>query len=67
MLFPEGGGQTCDSGTLTVLDDNASHSVQVVQVFRRGLDAIHVSDGPIAPGTRVKVNVDWRKRLDHVR
>ncbi|XP_010641322.2 alanyl-tRNA editing protein Aarsd1 [Fukomys damarensis] len=58
LLFPEGGGQPDDRGTI----DN----VPVLRVTRRGVEAAHFTETPLAPGSRVRVCVDWERRFDHM-
>jgi misacylated tRNA(Ala) deacylase len=59
-----GGGQATDYGIITPLDADDPKSVTVKEVVRRSLNAIHLCDAPIAPGTRVLVKVDWERRQD---
>ncbi|KAM6175761.1 putative protein PTGES3L isoform 1-T1 [Erethizon dorsatum] len=58
LLFPEGGGQPDDRGTI---DD-----IPVLRVTRRGAEADHFTATPLAPGSRVRVCVDWERRFDHM-
>ena len=58
ILFPEGGGQPCDYG---FLDD-----VAVLQVTRRGAEAVHFVESPLPVGKNVKQTVNWERRLDHM-
>lgn len=58
LLFPEGGGQPDDRGTI---DD-----VPVLRVTRRGAEADHFTEMPLAPGSQVCVRVDWERRFDHM-
>ncbi|KAG5520233.1 hypothetical protein PMAC_001311 [Pneumocystis sp. 'macacae'] len=64
ILFPEGGGQPSDLGTINLLDRTAV--IHVLYVFRRGLDAIHLCRSPIKQGTRVRISLDWVRRKDHM-
>ena len=61
VLFPEGGGQPCDHGTLTVASNK---TVAVDNVIRDKLKALHITTEPVDVGTEVVVAVDWRRRLD---
>ncbi|GAA95071.1 hypothetical protein E5Q_01726 [Mixia osmundae IAM 14324] len=63
VLFPEGGGQPSDEGRLSALDGDKI-IVNVAQVQRHGLDAVHYVDKPLAVGQRVRVDVDWDRRTD---
>ncbi|EIE91316.1 hypothetical protein G6F46_003539 [Rhizopus delemar] len=58
VLFPEGGGQPCDTGLI----DN----VQVFLVERKGLSHVHYTKEPIEVGKTVHVQIDWDRRWDHV-
>jgi len=58
-FYPTGGGQPNDLGTLggrAVLD--------VIDHEAAGI--VHVVDGPMEPGARVKGVVDWPRRFDHM-
>jgi Ser-tRNA(Ala) deacylase AlaX len=56
-LFPEGGGQPCDTGFID--------QVAVVNVQRHKLAHVHYTASPIAQG-RVDLKVDWSRRWDHM-
>nr|KAF6309248.1 prostaglandin E synthase 3 like [Pipistrellus kuhlii] len=58
LLFPEGGGQPDDHGTI--------NGISVLRVTRRGAEADHFTQTPLAPGTEVHVQVDWERRFDHM-
>ena len=60
ILFPEGGGQPYDKGTITLLPDNTK-IIEVKSVLRDKLKAIHLVDELIEPGTQVRLNVDWEE------
>ncbi|KAG5356908.1 Alanyl-tRNA editing protein [Yarrowia sp. E02] len=62
ILFPEGGGQPADQGTLTYEET----AVPVNYVKRDGLIAKHETDSPITVGTSVNVDLDWARRFDHM-
>lgn len=75
ILFPEGGGQPWDTGTLTLTDANgAAVSFPVEGVVRRGLDAVHIVRVPSSSavdfgtivGQEARVDVDWERRIDHM-
>lgn len=63
VLFPEGGGQPSDTGTITLPDKSV---IKVDQVLRDKLIAKHITQEPIEPGAAVTVNVDWEKRVDYM-
>lgn len=58
ILFPEGGGQPDDKGTI--------NDIPVLKVSRRGGDAIHFVTTEIPVGTPVNLEVDWTRRFDHM-
>lgn len=60
ILFPEGGGQPCDYGTL--------NEKPVRSVIRKGSEAIHFVEHPepFANGESVQQKIDWKRRLDHM-
>lgn len=62
VLFPEGGGQPSDLGTITLGDT----TINVSHVERVGLYARHITDLPVSPGDQVTLNLDWKKRFDHM-
>lgn len=57
VLFPEGGGQPCDTGYI----DN----VKVYNVLREKLAHVHYTKEPVPVGP-VDVKLDWERRWDHV-
>lgn len=61
IIFPEGGGQPHDTGTL--------NGQPVVSVARKGSQAIHRVEavkGVLAEGLECVQKVDWDRRLDHM-
>lgn len=62
ILFPEGGGQPYDKGTITILPENKV--IEVKSVLRDKLKAVHLVDELIEPGTEVTLNIDWARRID---
>ncbi|XP_066876832.1 alanyl-tRNA editing protein Aarsd1 isoform X1 [Kogia breviceps] len=58
LLFPEGGGQPDDRGTI--------NDISVLRVTRRGTQADHFTQTPLTPGAEVQVRVDWERRFDHM-
>ncbi|EGW32532.1 alanyl-tRNA synthetase [Spathaspora passalidarum NRRL Y-27907] len=61
ILFPEGGGQPFDKGTITLPDNK---EITVKSVIRDKLKAIHITNELIEPGTEVTLKVDWNRRID---
>ena len=58
-FYPTGGGQPHDLGTLggrAVLD----------VIDREEAGVVHIVDGPLDPGARVKGVIDWSRRFDHM-
>lgn len=66
ILFPEGGGQPSDSGSLRFKNDLEDVEVLVSHVSRAGLHAKHHIDYHIEPGKEVEVTVDATKRIDYM-
>eukprot|EP00116_Pleurobrachia_bachei_P002442 sb/3462704/ len=64
ILFPEGGGQPSDFGTLQLPTSDAK--IGVLDVQRRGRTAVHTTDKPIPVGQVVNASVDWERRFDHM-
>lgn len=58
VLFPEGGGQPDDRGTM--------NGVPVLRVTRKGAEAIHFITTPVSIGDSVDLAVDWGRRFDHM-
>uniref|UniRef100_G1RMI0 Alanyl-tRNA editing protein Aarsd1 n=1 Tax=Nomascus leucogenys TaxID=61853 RepID=G1RMI0_NOMLE len=58
LLFPEGGGQPDDRGTI--------NDISVLRVTRHGEQADHFTQTPLDPGSQVLVQVDWERRFDHM-
>lgn len=50
--------QPCDFGCLD--------KVEVVQVTRRGADAVHFTKEPVEVGKTVKQTLVWERRFDHM-
>lgn len=64
VIFPEGGGQPADRGSLTVEADG--RQLQILDAQREGLECVHIVDCPLSAGSLVKVKVDWKRRFDHM-
>lgn len=60
ILFPEGGGQPCDYGTI--------NGQPVRSVVRKGSTAVHFVESPTSfeEGAEVQQHLDWARRLDHM-
>jgi len=68
VLFPEGGGQPSDTGSLVPLDASGSpieaESAIVSSVFRRNLDAVHFVTKAFPVGSQVLARVNMERRTD---
>ncbi|KAI9293944.1 ThrRS/AlaRS common domain-containing protein [Neoconidiobolus thromboides FSU 785] len=58
ILFPEGGGQPWDLGTI--------NDKKVIKVLRKGLKCVHVLENPLEIGEEVKIILDFNRRFDHM-
>ena len=57
-FYPEGGGQSCDIGSLG--------NAQVLDVRERGEEIVHLCDKALTPGETVTGAIDWERRLDQM-
>lgn len=65
ILFPEGGGQPWDHGTLSFSGpDGQKTDVSIQKVLRRKLEAIHYAPTPIEVNTKVNISLDFARRFD---
>lgn len=65
ILFPEGGGQNSDYGTIIKGDTK----LEVKNVFRRGDEAVHdilMPELPLAVGDEVIQQIDWVRRFENM-
>ncbi|KAL0822231.1 hypothetical protein ABMA28_004360 [Loxostege sticticalis] len=58
ILFPAGGGQPHDLGWL--------NGTEVLQVLRKGDEALHFTKEPLQIGTEVSQKINWDRRFDHM-
>uniref|UniRef100_A0A7S0WG47 Alanyl-transfer RNA synthetases family profile domain-containing protein n=1 Tax=Pyramimonas obovata TaxID=1411642 RepID=A0A7S0WG47_9CHLO len=58
VLYPEGGGQPSDYGTV--------NGVRVIRVETIKGACVHVCAEPLPVGSQVEVVVDWDRRFDHM-
>ena len=69
-FFPEGGGQSCDLGTMQIIDDTgaAGPILQVTDVQEDGDDVVHrlASYEGLAEGCCVRCRLDWARRFDNM-
>ncbi|KAL0026038.1 hypothetical protein WJX79_004093 [Trebouxia sp. C0005] len=67
VIFPEGGGQPSDTGSISIGKDSSQAKVAVLDMSRNeARDAVHVTDQPIEEGQAVTAAVDWDRRFDHM-
>ncbi|RBA18149.1 hypothetical protein FPRO05_11165 [Fusarium proliferatum] len=66
VLFPEGGGQPSDHGTITPLSGTDQTPIPIKNVQRQGLRCIIYSPKPLSPGDKIRQEVDWKRRWDHM-
>jgi misacylated tRNA(Ala) deacylase len=66
VLFPEGGGQPTDHGSITPLSNEDTNPIPITSIQRHGLQCIHFSPTPLEPGTKVRQAVDFSRRWDHM-
>jgi alanyl-tRNA synthetase len=57
-FYPTSGGQPFDRGSLGEVD--------VLETIDEGDDIVHVVSAPIPVGTRVRGEIDWTRRFDHM-
>jgi alanyl-tRNA synthetase len=57
-FYPTSGGQPFDTGRLG--------SVDVVETIDEDDDIVHVVSAPVASGARVRGEIDWARRFDHM-
>ncbi|KAK7998756.1 Threonyl/alanyl tRNA synthetase [Apiospora marii] len=65
VLFPEGGGQPTDYGTLLPLRGHHP-SIPIHNVQREGLRCLLHSPHPLSPGDQVRQEVDFTRRWGHM-
>ncbi|OLN97367.1 Alanyl-tRNA editing protein Aarsd1 [Colletotrichum chlorophyti] len=66
VLFPEGGGQPSDHGTITSLSSTHATPIPIEFVERVGLRCVYHSTQPLQPGDRVRQEIDFQRRWDHM-
>ena len=68
-FFPEGGGQYADTGSLAVIpcvtgeEEGRETIVRILDVQEMEGRILHLADGPLAEGCRVKGCIDWDERF----
>jgi misacylated tRNA(Ala) deacylase len=66
VLFPEGGGQPTDHGSITPLSNGTMEPIPITSIQRHGLQCVHFSPSPLTPGTKVRQDVNFGRRWDHM-
>ncbi|KAK7419087.1 hypothetical protein QQX98_003589 [Neonectria punicea] len=66
VLFPEGGGQPCDYGSVLSLSSSSTEPIPITRVERQGLQCVYHVGEALAPGLRVRQDVDFNRRWDHM-
>lgn len=66
ILFPEGGGQPTDHGSITPITPEASEPITITNLQRHGLRCLAYSPHFLPPGTIVRQEVDFKRRWDHM-
>ncbi|MEG2191692.1 MAG: alanyl-tRNA editing protein [Oscillospiraceae bacterium] len=61
-FYPEGGGQPCDIGFLTVAED----SIEVFDVGEKDGEIVHHTSMPLPVGEMVSGDIDFQRRFDHM-
>jgi len=57
-FYPTSGGQPFDTGRLG--------PVEVIETIDEDEEIVHVVSAPVASGTRVRGEIDWTRRFDHM-
>ena len=66
ILFPEGGGQPTDHGTLSLID-NDDESIEILSVHRTPKGrVVHKSKQKAPIGSRVNIQLDYERRHDQM-
>lgn len=47
-------------------DYGTVNGINVKRVMRQGAKAVHIADGPLEPGAKVDIELDWVRRFDHM-
>lgn len=66
VLFPEGGGQPTDHGSLVSLSGTSSAEIPIRKAERQGLRCILYSPSPLSPGDEIRQVVDHERRWNHM-
>ncbi|KAF2747622.1 ThrRS/AlaRS common domain-containing protein [Sporormia fimetaria CBS 119925] len=67
VLFPTGGGQPCDHGSITPLQHSSNDNpIPIRDLQRRGLQCLALSPVSLSPGTHIQQSIDFARRWDHM-
>lgn len=67
VIFPEGGGQPSDTGSISIGNGADHFRVAVLDMSKsENGEALHLTDHPVEEGQAVTAAVDWDRRLDHM-
>ncbi|KAF2643158.1 ThrRS/AlaRS common domain-containing protein [Massarina eburnea CBS 473.64] len=67
VLFPEGGGQPTDHGSITPLSQDSDIApIPITNIQRHGLRCVHFSTQPLQPGQKVRQNLEFTRRWDNM-
>ncbi|KAH6670859.1 Threonyl/alanyl tRNA synthetase [Plectosphaerella plurivora] len=66
VLFPEGGGQPTDHGSLVITSGSAPDGIPIRRAERQGLRCILYSPAPLNPGEEVEQVIDHLRRWNHM-
>eukprot|EP01084_Bolivina_argentea_P153245 267205_1 len=68
ILFPEGGGQPTDEGTLSIMDSaDKDKKIAILSVHRTPDGRVlHKSKNEVPIGSKVTVDLTWSRRWDHM-
>ena len=64
-FYPEGGGQPGDRGTL-VAEGNPEQTIRISDTQFAGEHIVHIADGKLAAGAKVRGIPDWENRCDNM-
>ncbi|KAH6995116.1 threonyl and alanyl tRNA synthetase second additional domain-containing protein [Ilyonectria destructans] len=66
VLFPEGGGQPCDYGSIVPLSPPSSEPIPITRVERQGLKCVYHVGKALVPGAAFRQDIDFNRRWDHM-
>lgn len=67
-FFPEGGGQSCDTGYIEFCLNDEPRIIKVTDVQEDGDEVAHRAEGAVFPpeGTEVTCSLNWARRFDNM-